>query len=126
MGNPSYTRVRDDNRGTTVIEFAILAPVVITLVVGTFFLGLSLFLVGSLHFAVEEGARCASVNTGVCADASTTVAYAQSHYFGPSASPTYTFAAAACGNSLTASINYVMDIGMAKLTIPVTASACFP
>ena len=126
MGDSNQMRAWDDNRGTTVIEFAMLAPVVITLLVGTFFLGLSLFLVGSLHYAVEEGARCASVNTGVCTDASTTVAYAQSHYFGPSATPTFTFSAASCGNSLTASINYVMDLGMMRLTVPITASACFP
>jgi Flp pilus assembly protein TadG len=126
MSNPNHTRAWDDNRGTTVVEFGILAPVAIMLLVGTFYLGLSLFLVGSLHFAVEEAARCASVNTGVCTDSATTVAYAQSHYFGPSASPTFTYAAAACGNSMTATISYVMDVGMTKFTIPVSASACFP
>jgi Flp pilus assembly protein TadG len=126
MSNPNHTRAWDDDRGTTVVEFGILAPVAIMLLVGTFYLGLSLFLVGSLHFAVEEAARCASVNTGVCTDSTTTVAYAQSHYFGPTASPTFTYAAAACGNSMTATISYVMDVGMTKFTIPVTASACFP
>ena len=126
MGNPNYTRAWDDNRGTTVVEFALLAPVVITLLVGTCFLCLGLFLVGSLHFAVEEGARCASVNTGVCTDANAIVAYTRSHYFGPGASPTFTFAAASCGNSVTASINYVMNLGMTTLTLPITASACFP
>jgi hypothetical protein len=91
----------------------------------------SLFLVGSLHHAVEEGARCASVKTA-CADASgnpdatAIVAYAKSRYFGPNVSPTFTYAAAACGNSVSASINYSMDVGFKTFAVPISATACFP
>ena len=86
----------------------------------------ALFLIGSLHFAVEDGARCASVKTTVCSDAATTIAYTQSHYFGPNVSPSFTYAAAACGNSVTGSINYSMDIGPRTFVIPISATACFP
>jgi Flp pilus assembly protein TadG len=116
---------RHDERGTTAVEFAIVSPVFIALVVGILYLCLCLFLIGSLHYAVEEGARCASVRTTVCKDASTTVAYAQSRYFGPSL-PTFIAATAACGNSVSASIKYVAELGLTKVTIPITASACFP
>jgi Flp pilus assembly protein TadG len=114
-----------DERGTTTVEFAIVSPVFIALVIGLLYLCLCLFLVGSLHYAVQEGARCASVRTTVCKDAGTTVAYAQSRYFGPS-SPTFTAATAACGNSLTGSINYVAQLGLTQFTIPIRATACFP
>jgi Flp pilus assembly pilin Flp len=112
--------------GTTAVEFAIIAPVFILLVLGTIGLCFAFFLVGSLHFAVEDGARCASVKTTICSDSATTVAYTQNRYLGPSVSPTFTYAAAACGNSVTGSVTYSMDIGFRTLTIPISATACFP
>jgi Flp pilus assembly protein TadG len=120
-----YKKAWRDARGTTAVEFAIVSPVFIALIVGILYSALCLFLVGSLHFAVEEGARCASVKTAVCTNASTTVAYAQSHYYGPS-SPTFTSTTAACGNSVSASINYVAHLGLTQFTLPVSATACFP
>jgi len=47
----------DNDRGTSAVEFAIVAPVFIALLVGTFYLCICLLLIGSLHYAVEEGAR---------------------------------------------------------------------
>jgi Flp pilus assembly protein TadG len=115
-----------NQEGTTAVEFAIIAPVFILLVIGTIALCFALFLVGGLHFAVEDGARCASVKTTICTDSATTIAYTQSRYLGPNVSPTFTYAAAACGNSVTASINYSMDIGFKTFVIPISATACFP
>jgi Flp pilus assembly pilin Flp len=118
--------LRLDQQGTTAVEFAIIAPVLIALLVGTLALCVGLFLIGSLHFAVEDGARCASVKTTICSDATTTVAYTQSRYFGPNVSPTFTYAAAACGNSVSASISYSMNVGFRTFVIPISATACFP
>lgn len=118
--------LRQDQRGTTAVEFAIVAPVLITLLVGTIALCVGLFLVGSLHFAVEDGARCRSIKTGICSDDASTVSYTQSRYFGPNVSPTFTSAAAACGNSVTGTVSYSMDLGLRTLVIPISATACFP
>ena len=96
------------------------------LLIGTMAFCVALFLIGSLHFAVEDGARCASVKTTICSDSATTVAYTQSRYFGPDVSPTFTYATAACGNSVSASISYSMDVGFRTFTIPISATACFP
>jgi TadE-like protein len=122
-----HTNIRGDERGTTAIEFAIVGPVFILLVIGILYLCMCLSVVGSMHYAVEEGARCASVRTLVCKDTATTVAYTQNHYFGPSALPTFTYnGAAACGHSVSGSINYVMNLGLRRITVPITANACFP
>jgi Flp pilus assembly protein TadG len=115
-----------DRQGTTAVEFAIVAPVFIALLVGTLALCIALFLIGSLHFAVEDGARCASVKTTICSDGPTTIAYTQSRYFGPNVSPTFVYAAAPCGNSVTATISYSMNVGFRTLLIPISATACFP
>ncbi len=112
--------------GTTAVEFAIIAPVFILLLLGTTGLCLVLFLIGSLHYAVEDGARCASVKTTICSDSATTIAYTQSHYLGPNVSPTFTYASAACGNSVTGSVTYSMNIGFKTFVIPISATACFP
>jgi Flp pilus assembly protein TadG len=117
----------NDERGTTAVEFAIVAPVFIVLVIGTLYMCIALFTVGSLHYAVEEGARCASVKATVCTDASTTVAYTKNHYFGAGTSPTFTpNLTATCGSSMTGNLNYVMDLGLTQFTIPISATACFP
>ena len=96
--------LRRDQQGTTAVESAIVALALIALLVATLSLCVGLVLIGSLHYAVEEAARCASVKTTICSDSATTVAYAQNHCFGPDVSPTFTYAAA-CGNSVSASIS---------------------
>jgi Flp pilus assembly pilin Flp len=122
-----HKNITNDERGTTAIEFAIVGPVFIMLLIGILYLCMCLAVVGSMHFAVEEGARCASVKTTVCTDQTSTVSYTQNHYFGPGTLPTFTYnAVAACGHSVTGTINYVLDVGLKQFTVPVTASACFP
>jgi Flp pilus assembly protein TadG len=124
--------VSRNEEGTTAVEFAIIAPLLILLVIGIIGLCFALFLIGSLHFAVEDGARCASVKTQICQDTPTTIAYTQSRYLGPNVSPTFTLNnAAACGpansgNSVTGTVNYSMNIGFRTFVIPITATACFP
>jgi hypothetical protein len=116
-----------DDRGTAAVEFAFVAPVFIVLTVGTFYLCLCLFLTGSLHYAVERAARCASIQATACTASNTVVSYAQSSYFGPGGTPNFTYnAAATCGNSVSATMNYVLDTGLRRFTIPVSATACFP
>ncbi len=114
MSKFNLAAVWSNNRGTTAVEFGIIAPVFFGLIVSIFYLCMGLWLVGSLHYAVEDAARCASVetlSTQPCKNASGVIAYATSHYHGPSSpKPTFTYAAAACGNSVSASVNYVMNL----------------
>ena len=116
-----------DIRAVSAIEFAIASPLIIMLLMGLFYLSMCLAVIGSAHYAVEEGARCASVRTAVCTDDSTTIAYAKSHYYGPAPVPTFTYnAAAPCGHSLSASVNFILDIGLKQFAVPINAAACFP
>jgi hypothetical protein len=117
----------NDERGTTAVEFAIVSPVFILMVIGILYMSIGLFTVGSLHYAVEEGARCASVKTTVCPDGPTTITYTQSRYFGPGTTPNFVYnGAAACGHSVSVSQNYVMNLGVTQLTVPISAVACYP
>jgi Flp pilus assembly protein TadG len=130
-------KVRHDKRGTTAVEFAIVAPVFILLVIGIMYLCMGLSVAASMHYAVEDAARCASVSEAVyqlsgqsavtrCTQA-TTVSYTQNHYYGPSSMPNFTSnSQASCGNAVTGTINYVVNLGLSRITVPISASACFP
>ena len=115
-----------DTRGTAAVEFAFVAPLFIVLTVGTFYLCLCLFLTGSLHYAVEQAARCASVQAAACTGSNTVTSYAQSSYFGPGGTPSFSYTTPACGNRVSATMSYVLDTGFRQFTIPVSAAACFP
>ena len=119
--------IRQNQDGTTAVEFSIVAPVFFLMVFGTIGLSFALFLIGSLHYAVEDGARCASVKTTICTDANSIVTYTKGRYMGPSnVSPAFVYAAAACGNSVTGTISYSMNIGFKTFVIPISTTACFP
>ncbi|HEY6018928.1 MAG TPA: TadE family protein [Candidatus Paceibacterota bacterium] len=119
--------LRADECGTSAVEFAIVGPIFIFLLIGIFYLCMGLAVAGGMHYAVEEGARCASVRTMVCTDDGTTIAYTKNHYYGPSSQPTFIYdPAAACGHSVSASITYVIDLGLKQISVPITAAACFP
>ena len=125
MLNPAKS-LRFDERGTTALEFAIVAPILIGLLIGTITLCVDLFLIGSMHYAVEQGARCASIKTTVCTDEAAIIAYARNSYFGPGATPSFSYTAAACGNSVSASFSYTINVGFSTYTIPISATACYP
>jgi Flp pilus assembly protein TadG len=115
-----------DDRGTTAIEFAILTPLMVMLLVGIASLSLMLFALGSMHYAVEDAARCASARPMQCNSPSAIIAYAQSRYAGTLASPVFTYTAASCGNQVTATVTFTFDAGMYRQSVPLAAIACFP
>jgi Flp pilus assembly protein TadG len=123
-----------NQEATTAVEFAIVAPLFILLVFGTIGLAFVLYLVGSLHFAVEDGARCAAVRgSWQCTNPTSTVAYTQSRYMGPNVAPTFTYAdVATCGaagyggSSVTGTVNYSWNIGYRTFVTPISATACYP
>jgi Flp pilus assembly protein TadG len=114
-----------DDQGATAVEFAIVAPVVIMLIVGIPTVSLMLFAMGSLHFAVEDAARCASARPSQCADSAAIISYAQSRYSGVLATPVFTAATAACGNQVTGTVTITFDVGMYRRPVALSATSCF-
>ena len=113
--------------GATAVEFALILPSVLMLVLGTVFGGLLVYTATSLHYAVEGAARCAAVMATTCPSTSSTQQYAASLYKGPaSPQPTFTASAQACGSQVTGSLTYVLNVAYHKWTIPLSATACFP
>jgi Flp pilus assembly protein TadG len=107
------------------VEFALVLPALIMLVVGTVYAGLAVYSVSGLYSAVEAAARCYSINASQCGNASTTQTYAQSQYHGTN-QPVFTASTAACGYQVSATMSLVLNAGVASWTIPLSATACYP
>ena len=111
--------------GTTAVEFALVLPAFLMLLIGIISASIVVFSAAGMHYAVEGAARCYSVNASQCGSASMAQSYAQNLYFGVS-SPTFTASTPSCGHQVNASLSLVLNAGMASWTIPVSGQACFP
>jgi Flp pilus assembly protein TadG len=119
-------RFLGDRRGGAAVEYALVLPTFITLVVGGLCAANLMFAMNSLHFAVQEAARCAAVKTTVCTNSTTTVTYARGRYSGPQISPNFTYSPSGCGHTVSATGSYPIILIAATLNVPVSASACYP
>ena len=111
--------------GSTAVEFGLLLPAFASLVVGTLYAGLVVYSAAGLHGAVEQAARCYSVNATTCGSSSATVSYAQTQYRGIN-SPSFTATTASCGHQVSGSVTIGLNDMFANLSIPLNATACFP
>ena len=121
-----------DRRGIAAIEFALLAPALLMLLVGTMTMSILFFTATSLHFAAQAAARCASVKSTVCTNTATTTAFAATNYFGSTRAPVFTCTGrlcggtASCGNKVTGTVTVTLDVGIASYSTPLRADACYP
>jgi Flp pilus assembly protein TadG len=127
-------RFRACRRGSNAVEFALVAPLLIGFLFGIYEVGLEIWTQGILDFAVEQAARCASVNSATCGTASATETYAatQTAPLGLSSS-TFTASTASCGNQVTASYDFVFigtfpikGAALLPNSVTLTSSSCFP
>jgi Flp pilus assembly protein TadG len=113
--------------GSSVVEFALIAPVFASMIVGGLYACLALFTAGSLQYAVQKGARCASVSATNCATSATTITYTQNAYIGPAKpAPTFTYSTPSCGYQMHGSVNFVFNFVYTSVTVPIATSSCFP
>jgi Flp pilus assembly protein TadG len=111
------------------VEFAFGLTAFLMLIFGIIDVARVLWTLGSLHYAAESAARCASVNSTTCGSASAIQTYALKEYNGESLGGTnpFTYSATGCGNTVTASYTYSLVIPLAGTwSIPLSAKACFP
>ena len=116
-----------DRGGNAMVEFAMILPVFVILVIGGMYLALLGFTVASMHYAVQAGARCASLNTTVCTDNNAVATFTSSKFWGTTlATPTFTASTATFGHVVSGTINASLNTGFTIITVPVKASSCFP
>lgn len=121
-------RLTPDARGAALLEFAVLLPLFVLIVVGIMQLGHVLWIRTALQHAVEMAARCASVNTASCGTAAQVEAYAVTQAYGVIV-PVDTFAASAapCGNLVVATYDFAFQTTLfPSPSISLSARSCYP
>lgn len=120
------SRIFGDECGAAALEFGIVGPIFMLFMIGSMYTCMMLFAESSMQYAVEAGARCASVQTTVCTDSSSTTTFAQNAYYGPIVSPAFTYATPACGHQVSSTTTFGYNFGYLNLSVPLTATACYP
>ena len=108
------------------IEYGILLPTFMAMLLGSIWTGNLLFAQNGLVRAVQFAARCAAVRTTVCTNSTTTSAYALSVYSGPSIAPAFTYSTSGCGHTVAATATFNLNIIPGVPSVPLKATACFP
>jgi Flp pilus assembly protein TadG len=111
--------------GSPAVEFALLAPVLLLLILGGMEFGRLMWTQSALHLSVEQAARCGSV--GLCTTASApTFAAAVSPQLGFTSS-NFTATNAACGFKVSASYSFAfIATNLFKLSPTLAAVSCVP
>jgi Flp pilus assembly pilin Flp len=123
----SIRRLWRNEAGASAAEFALVLPAAVILGVGAFHLCFMVYAAVSLHFAVQDAARCAAVKTDICSNGQAIQVYAQSRYAGPQISPVFVPELDPdCGEAVIASGAYPFNAGLVKFDVPLSARACFP
>jgi len=114
----AWRRLAGDEGGVAAIEFAFVMPAFLTLIVGVINVSLFCMTLASLHYSVEEGARCVAVRA-TCPEPG-------SRYFAPGPAPTFTRSTAACGTMLSATVTFSLEAVLYRRSVPLSATACYP
>lgn len=127
MSRPSVLRRwRDDCRGVTAVEYALVLPLFAMLVLGVINTSRLAGVISGMHFAVQEAARCSAVNAEVCGSSDATTDYARSRYVGPGVDPEFESTSDGCGHTVRATATFELDVGLKAFEVPLSAEACYP
>jgi Flp pilus assembly protein TadG len=128
MTHRPWRAVIEDCRGVSALEFAVLLPLFLSLIIGLMQFGQVMWTQSALQHAVEMAARCASINTAACGSAAQIRDYAVTQAYGltiPAA--TFTPSTVACGNQVLASFPFTLDIPLLPLpALTLSARSCYP
>lgn len=122
------------DRGSVVVEYALILPVLLLLVLGIGNSGRLLWINATLSHAVNQAARCGAITGPGCANASQTADFAVTQAYGLSIQATaFTISAAACGYQVDGSYAFTFIIPWPGASpfgpsngITISATACYP
>ena len=119
-------RLLRNDEGAAAVEFAIYSTAFFAMLFGGIYASILGYTSSSLHAAVESAARCRAMGT-TCTDATTTENFAAAKFHNLTGNTaTFTATSPACGNQVTATMNYDLKFIIAQRTVALSAAACFP
>ena len=121
------TALLRDRRGATAVEFALILPPFLLLLLGVVEFGRALWTQSALHFAVEEAARCAGVDATNCATASQVQNFAVARAAGVGlTNAVFSLTTPACGKQVSATYAFPFVLANMFPNVTLTARSCFP
>ena len=114
--------------GASAIEFALVFPVFILMVLGIFEFSRALWTSSLLNYAVQAAARCSAVDSTTCGSAADTVSYAVQNS-SPLAIPSGDFSASTqnCGSQVSVTFPFTFIVPqLLPFDITLSAQACYP
>lgn len=127
MMKMSRNAIGRNERGAAAIEFALVAPVMILLLIGGMFLSIMGFTLSSLHASAETAARCASLQSPNCTTTAEVQNYASANFLQVTGrTAVFTMTTPACGYKVVGSATFAFNTGLARVNVPLTTQACFP
>ena len=122
----SARRFARSEAGNLAVEFGLLAPTLMLFIFGVAEGGRLLWTVNSLHYSVQEAARCASVNKTTCGSSSAIQSFAAGRSGATFGSSVFTATVASCGHRVSASYTMPLNIPFMAHSITLTAQSCYP
>lgn len=125
-------RSTSGRRGSVALEYGLIAPLLLALVLGIIDTGRLIWTYTTLYRATEAAARCGAINTTTCATAAQIRAYAVTEAWGLTIDASaFTVAAQSCGLQVRASYDFNSIIPGFDLVAPIglitlQATACYP
>ena|SRR5947208_2686883 len=112
--------------GSFAVEFGTIAPTLILIIFGIIELGRALWTLSALYYAVEEAARCASINSSLCGTADQIKSFAAARSGAGFNTAIFNPSVVSCGNQVSASYPMQLNIPYASRSITLTATFCYP
>lgn len=134
-GRRGAIRFLADRSGAYAVEFALVVPILLTLLFGSIEVARGIFVQGMLDYAVEQAARCASIDSTNCGSASAIASFASAQTSPLNIPATdFTATAPACGNLVSASYTFsfvgtfalIGGTAIFPSSITLTSSSCYP
>jgi len=119
-------RALAERGGAAAVEFAMTVPILLTTMLGIVEFGRILWAQNALHYAVEQAARCASIDLTTCDNANDTKTYASTVSAFTFPTSAFTVSTPSCGNQVSASYSFQFMTSLFGSGPTLTAQACFP
>lgn len=120
---PRLARASD---GAAAVEFAIIAPALLLLLLGIIETARGLWMQNALNYSVEQAARCAAIDKNNCGSPAQVQTYAATVSGTDFGASTFTVATAACGNLVSASYPIQLHIPYVSSAPTLGAQSCYP
>jgi len=119
-------RALREHSGAAAVEFAMTVPILLTVILGIFEFGRLLWAQNALHYAVEQAARCRTIDVATCDNVGDTQTYASTVSAFTFPTSAFTVTTPSCGNLVSASYSFQFVVSLFGTGPTLTAQACFP